>query len=84
MNNPKPENALPTATPEDVHRLLGDLDTSTVTAIMALAPTLAEIEEAALWVAGEGETMPERHQPHGAVEAILDLVAAEDAEERRE
>jgi hypothetical protein len=50
---------------------------------MALGPTLAEAEEAALWTAGEGETLPEPHQPGSIVAQILDLVVPEEDEERR-
>ena len=83
MKNPKPGSNAAAATPQDVQRLLGDLDQATLAAIMALLPTLAEVETAALWAAGEGETLPERHQPRRIVEAILDLIAVDEDEERR-
>ena len=83
MKNPKPGGNTAAATSQDVRRLLGDQDLATLTAIMALSPSLAEVEAAALWAAGEGETLPERHQPRRIVEAILDLIAVDEDEERR-
>ncbi len=83
MKTPKPGSNSAAATPQDVQRLLGEQDMATLAAIMALSPSLAEVETAALWAAGEGETLPERHQPRRIVEAILDLIAVEEDEERR-
>jgi hypothetical protein len=73
----------PLASSADIQRLFGELDASTISAVMALGPTLAEAEEAALWTAGEGETLPEPHQLGSIVAQILDLVVPEEDEERR-
>lgn len=67
-----PSNAMVTVL--DVERLLGPLDSDTSMAILALGPTMRDIEEAALHLAGETETLPSRHQPRGTVLAILELV----------
>ena len=83
MSNSPQETMSPAATEQDIQRLLGDLDASLVVAIMALTPTIADVEQAALWVAGEGETLPGPHQARRTVEAILNLIAVEDDEERR-
>jgi hypothetical protein len=83
MKNPKPGSNAAAAAPQDVERLLGELDAATLAAIMALKPSLAEVEAAALWSVGEGESLPERHQPRRIVEAILDLVAVDEDEDRR-
>lgn len=73
----------PAATYLDVERLLGPLDADTAIAVMKLSPTLQDIEKAALHVAGEGEALPSRHQPHGTVLAIIELVALDAEEEQR-
>lgn len=78
-----PSHGSPAATHLDVERLLGPLDTETVMAIMALAPSLKDLEKAALHVAGGAEALTERHQPHGTVLAIVDLVAQDEEDERR-
>lgn len=71
------------ATHLDVERLLGPLDTDTIMAVMALSPTLEDVEKAALHVAGESEALPERHHPHGTVFAIIELVTKDDEDEQR-
>ena len=77
----KPSHDSPAATHLDVERLLGPLDPDTVMAVMKLSPTLQDIETAALHVAGEGEALPERHQPHGTVLAIIELVTRNEEDE---
>ena len=62
---------------DDVVKAFGAIDTTAVTAILALSPTIAEIEEAGLWAAGEGETLTRRHQPRRSVAAILNIVRPE-------
>lgn len=70
------------ATAEDVTQLLGDVDSETLLAIMELHPTLADLEEAALRVAGNGEAVGGRSAT-GVVAAILDLIEAVEEEDRR-
>lgn len=67
----------------DVERLLGPLDADILMSVMALRPTIQDLEKAALHVAGEGDTLPEPHQPHGTVLAIIELVTKDDEDERR-
>ena len=84
MSNPKLDGRSPLAAPGDIQRLLGDLEASVVSEILALSPTIADVEEAALWAEGEGETLAERHQPRTTIGAILDLITVGEDEERRE
>lgn len=79
---PAPSHGSPAATALDVERLLGPLDTETAMAILALSPSLQEVEKAALHIAGEAEALPERHQPHGTVLAIIELVTQDEADDR--
>jgi hypothetical protein len=51
-------------------------------AIMALSPSLQEVEKAALHVGGEAEALSERHQPHGTVLAIIELVTQDEEDDR--
>ena len=78
---PKPSPKPAAATHLDVERLLGPLDADTLMAVMALSPTLQDVETAALHVSGAGDTLPERHQPHGTVLAIIALVTKDDGDE---
>ena len=83
MSNLKLDSQSPPATPFDIQRLLGNLEATTVSAILALTPTIAEVEKAALWAEGEGETLTVRHQPRGTVDAILNLITVDEDDERR-
>ena len=83
MSNLKPDSQSPPATLVDIQRLLGDLEASVVSEILALSPSIAEVEKAALWAEGEGETLTERHQPRGTVDAILNLITVDEDDERR-
>jgi len=41
------------ATSDDVARVLGDLDPSKMLPILALRPTILDVEEASMWLAGD-------------------------------
>lgn len=81
MPDPKPDGPLPASSvsPDDVIRLFGDLDTQTLIAILALQPTIADLEEAALRSVGNGEAVGGR-QASGVVAEILDLIDTGDEE----
>ena len=70
---------------EDVRRLLGDIDDHSVTHILALKPTVAELEEVAARVAGAGEVFADVRPAEGVVAEIVELVGgeSEEADERR-
>ncbi len=42
---------------DDLHRILGDIDDAKVIDILALKPTLPEVEQAAVWAAGDGDVL---------------------------
>jgi len=42
---------------EDVTRILGEVDDAKIVEILALKPTFQELEEAALWVTGDGDAL---------------------------
>jgi hypothetical protein len=73
-----PETGAVTA--RDVRRVLGELDAAKVADILALRPSLAELEEAAAWMAGEGDVPAQQGHPlTGKAAAIFDITeAAED------
>lgn len=43
------------ATPEDIRRVFGDLDNDKVLDIIALRPTIQDLEHASLWLAGDSD-----------------------------
>lgn len=63
------------ASRDDIRRLFGELDIQEVLAILTLAPTVAELEEAQTWLEGLGDVVPRRHRPQSPkIAAILDIV----------
>lgn len=56
VTNARTRNAmLPSS--EDVCRILGELDDSKVTAILALGASVADLEQAAAWASGAAEPL---------------------------
>jgi hypothetical protein len=67
------------ATGSDVHQILGDMDDSTAVAIMALRPTVAQLEEARVWLNGAGDVLGREHRPlDGVVAEIFDMLKVEE------
>ena len=66
----------------DLTRILGDLDDAQISEILTLHPTLAEVEQAALWAEGEGEVLSASgHTLSGVVAEIVDIVTADEEDE---
>lgn len=76
-------HAKPTAaTRADLLRLVGDIDERKVLDILALRPTIAAIEQAVQWSAGDGDILAkDRHPLSGAAAAVLDILTADEEEE---
>jgi hypothetical protein len=72
------------ATHDDLVRALGDVEASKAAAILALQPTVAELEEAAVRLAGEEEDLVDNpRQAKGVVAEILNIVAIDEENEER-
>ena len=72
------------ATASDAHQILGDMDDSTLVAIMALHPSVAQLEEARLWLNGAGDVLGKEKRPlDGVVAQIFGMLALEDEEQPR-
>jgi hypothetical protein len=65
------------ASREDVRRLLGDIDDAEILGILALKPSIADLEEAAVWATGDGDVLDRSGRPLAGVAAkiveILDI-----------
>jgi hypothetical protein len=73
------EAGSPLAGSEDLRRILHDLDDATALEILALSPTVADIEQAAVWAVGEGSTIDRTGHPlTGTVAMIVEILARED------
>jgi hypothetical protein len=77
-----PNAQVPKAGRSDLARILGDLDDAQIAEILTLQPTLVEVEQAALWVEGEGEVLSASgHTLSGVVAEIVDIVTADEEDE---
>lgn len=82
---PKPNSGHPRhgekATGQDLHQILGDMDDSTALAILGLHPSVAQIEEARIWLNGAGDVLGKEGRPlDGVVAQIFDMLRVEEEE----
>ena len=69
------------ATHDDMQRILGDLDDAKATEILALRPSVSQLEEAAIWATGDGDVLGKQGRPlEGLVAAIFDIITADEEE----
>jgi hypothetical protein len=81
MPKPNPRMRSQEATGSDLHQILGDLDESTAGAILALHPSLAQLEEARVWLNGGGDVLGKEHRPlDGVVAEIFDMLKVDEEE----
>jgi hypothetical protein len=64
-------------TSETVRHFFRDIEDHTVVAILNLQPSIAQLEEAAIRLAGAGEIFADIHPEGGIVAQIVELVSAE-------
>jgi hypothetical protein len=68
------------ATSDDVARILGNLDPTKMLPIMALRPTIAEIEEASMWLGGDRDVFGPGLLK-GVASQIVTILTADEEEE---
>lgn len=67
-----------------LHQILGDMDDSTAVAILALRPSIAQLEEPQVWLNGAGDVLGKEHRPlDGVVAQIFDMLAVVEEDEPR-
>ena len=69
------------ASRDDVTSILGPLDIEQMIAILALHPTLAEVEQASVWLAGDADVFGAEPPVKGTVAEIVSILAASDEDE---
>jgi hypothetical protein len=69
------------ATRDDVKRILGDLDETKMLPILALRPTVADIEEASIWLAGDADVFGAAEPLKGVASQIVTILRADEEEE---
>jgi hypothetical protein len=73
-----------TATPEDLLRILGELDADVIAEIFALHPTVTDLEVAAMVLAGDVDILGKTGRSQtGIIAEIVDILAEDDEEEPR-
>ncbi len=71
------------ATHADVVGIFGNIDADKLLAILALHPTIAEVEEASMWLSGDTDVFGANKPVKGKVSRIITILTAEEEEERR-
>ncbi len=67
----------------DIKRAFGDLDTAAVLDILALNPTMRDIEDAALWLGGDPDIFGAGKPLKGVAGEIVAILTADEEEEGR-
>ncbi len=79
---PKPNSGgAALATHDDVMGVLGNLDSEELLAIMSLRPTIADLEEASLWLSGDTDIFGASQPIKGVASAIVTILTANEEEE---
>ena len=76
-------NATASALADDIKRILGALDDDKVVAIMALQPSITDLEEASLWLAGDTDVFGAGKPLKPIAGQIVDILTADEDEEPR-
>jgi len=67
---------------DDLCRILGDIDDAKIIEILALKPTLPEVEQAAVWATGDGDVLAKSGHPlAGVASDIVDILTADEEDE---
>ena len=68
---------------EDLRRVLGDLDDPKVMEILALKPSVTDLEEANVCLAGDHDVLAKRgHHPSARAVRIAEILAPDDGDDR--
>lgn len=80
---PSPSVVYPAAVGHgDVTRLLGDVDDAKIAGILALRPSLVELEQAATWIGGNGDVLARKgHRLAGIVADIVEILATDEEDD---
>jgi hypothetical protein len=71
------------ATDADVTSILGDLDSDKLLAILSLRPTIAEVEEASIWLSGDADVFGVNEPVKGNASHIITILTEEEEEPAR-
>jgi hypothetical protein len=69
------------ATHDDVESILGNLDETKMLPILALRPTIADVEQASIWLAGDPDVFGAAEPLKGIASQIVTILTADEEEE---
>ncbi len=73
------------ATLDDAKRLLGDTDERKIAEILAVQPTIWELEQAAIWHRGDGDVLGKAGRPlSGKAARVFEILAADEEDDTRD
>ena len=79
---PKPNSGgTALATHDDIQGILGNLDPAQMLAIMSLRPTVADIEEASVWLEGDTDVFGAAEPIKGVASDIVTILTENEEEE---
>lgn len=67
---------------DEIKSILGDIDPGKMLAIVELRPTVAEVETASLWLAGDADVYGAGEPLKGKAAAIVSILTEGEEEER--
>lgn len=77
-----PDNSRTPASASEIRGMIGDIDDAVVTSILRTMATPAQVLQAVEWFRGDRGLEDEAgHEPHGAVKAVYEILAAEEPDE---
>jgi hypothetical protein len=66
---------------KDIKSMLGDLDNAKVLDILALQPTVRDVEDAVMWISGDPDIFGAGESLKGVAAEIVAIVTADEQEE---
>ena len=69
------------ATRDDIRGILGDIDPAEMLAITALRPTIADIEEASVWLEGDPDVFGPGKAAQGVASEIIAILTENEEDE---
>jgi hypothetical protein len=81
MQKPDSGGSAVAATDVEITSILGNLDSDKLLAILSLHPTIAEVEEASIWLSGDADVFGANEPVKGNASHIITILTAEEEEE---